>query len=83
MIGTIEFQDVTETTVPDFKKFAEAAAAVKAKNPQITADRYAHVTARLQQDAAARFSAYLAAPPTENLTVRDRSVTDPDNMDVR
>src|SRR5258705_11382177 len=39
----IEFQDVTETTVPDFKKFAEAAAAVKALNPQITADRYADV----------------------------------------
>lgn len=42
-IAKIEFQDVTETTVPDFKKFAEAAAAVKALNPQITADRYADV----------------------------------------
>jgi C-terminal processing protease CtpA/Prc len=42
-IAAIEFQDVTETTVPDFKKFAEAAAAVKALNPQITADRYADV----------------------------------------
>jgi C-terminal processing protease CtpA/Prc len=39
----IELQDVTETNVPDFKKFAEAAAAVKALNPQITADRYADV----------------------------------------
>ncbi|MDP9251721.1 MAG: S41 family peptidase, partial [Chloroflexota bacterium] len=37
------FQDLTETTVPDFKKFAEAAAAVKALNPQITADRFADV----------------------------------------
>jgi hypothetical protein len=42
-LAAIEFQDVTETTVPDFKKFAEAAAAVKALNPQITADRYADV----------------------------------------
>ena len=42
-MAPIEFQDVTETTFPDFKKFAEAAAAVKARNPQITADRYADV----------------------------------------
>jgi C-terminal processing protease CtpA/Prc len=42
-IAPIEFQDVTETTFPDFKKFADAAAAVKALNPQITADRYADV----------------------------------------
>jgi C-terminal processing protease CtpA/Prc len=42
-LAKIEFQDVTETTVPDFKKFAEAAAAVKALNPQITADRFADV----------------------------------------
>ena len=42
-MAAIEFQDVTETTVPDFKKFAEAAAAVKALNPQITADRFADV----------------------------------------
>jgi integrase len=52
-------------------------------NVKITADRYAHVTARLQQDAAARFSAYLSGPATENLTVRDRSVTDSDSSDVR
>jgi integrase len=51
-------------------------------NVKITADRYAHVTARLQQDAAARFSAYLSTPPPENLTVRDRSVADSDNSDV-
>jgi hypothetical protein len=42
-MAMIEFKDVTETTVPDFKKFAEAAAAVKALNPQITADRFADV----------------------------------------
>jgi hypothetical protein len=42
-MAAIVFQDVTETTVPDFKKFAEAAAAVKALNPQITADRFADV----------------------------------------
>jgi hypothetical protein len=42
-MAMIEFQDVRETTVPDFKKFAEAAAAVKALNPQITADRFADV----------------------------------------
>jgi C-terminal processing protease CtpA/Prc len=42
-MAAIEFQDVTETTVPDFKKFAEAAAGVKALNPQITADRFADV----------------------------------------
>jgi len=42
-ISMIEFKDVQETTVPDFKKFAEAAAAVKALNPQITADRFADV----------------------------------------
>jgi hypothetical protein len=51
-------------------------------NMKITADRYAHVTARLQQDAAARFSAYLSTPPAENLTVRDRFVTDCDSSDV-
>jgi C-terminal processing protease CtpA/Prc len=42
-MAAIAFQDVTETTVPDFKKFAEAAAGVKALNPQITADRFADV----------------------------------------
>jgi hypothetical protein len=42
-MAAIEFQDLTETTVPDFKKFAEAATAVKALNPQITADRFADV----------------------------------------
>ena len=42
-MAMIEFQDVTETTFPDFKKFAEAAAPVKALNPQITADRFADV----------------------------------------
>ncbi|MDP9252986.1 MAG: hypothetical protein M3O80_08260, partial [Chloroflexota bacterium] len=33
-MAMIEFQDVTETTVPDFKKFAEAAAVVKSLNTQ-------------------------------------------------
>ncbi len=42
-IAPIEFQDVADTIVPDFKKFAEAAATAKAQNPQITADRYADV----------------------------------------
>jgi hypothetical protein len=42
-ITLIEFQDVSETNLGDFKKFAEAAAAVKALNPQITADRFADV----------------------------------------
>jgi hypothetical protein len=42
-IGKIDFQDVRESVLSDFKKFAEAAAAVKARNPQITADRYADV----------------------------------------
>jgi hypothetical protein len=42
-IAPIEFQDVSETVVPDFRKFADAAAQVKALNPQITADRYADV----------------------------------------
>jgi hypothetical protein len=42
-MAMIEFQDVQETTIPDFKKFAEAAAQVKAQNPQITADRFADV----------------------------------------
>src|SRR5215210_2457775 len=32
-MAMIEFKDVQETTVPDFKKFAEAAAGVKALNP--------------------------------------------------
>src|SRR5882762_976473 len=42
-MAAIDFQDVTETTFPDFKKFAEAAATAKAANPQITADRFADV----------------------------------------
>ena len=42
-IKPIEFQDVSETVVPDFRKFAEAAAQVKALNPQISADRFADV----------------------------------------
>jgi peptidase S41-like protein len=42
-IATIEFQDVTDQVLADFKKFAEAAAVAKALNPQITADRYADV----------------------------------------
>lgn len=42
-IAKIDFQDVSDTVLSDFKKFADAAAAVKALNPQITADRYADV----------------------------------------
>lgn len=42
-IAKIDFQDVSESVLSDFKKFAEAAAATKALNPQITADRYADV----------------------------------------
>jgi C-terminal processing protease CtpA/Prc len=42
-IAPIEFQDVTETTFSDFKKFADAAAAAKAVNPQINVDRFADV----------------------------------------
>src|SRR5439155_520231 len=62
MIGTIEFQDVTETTVPDFKKFAEAAAAVKAKNPQITADRYADVAIEGMMSATPDCHTYYVDP---------------------
>lgn len=40
-ISKIDFQDVRESVLADFRKFADAAAAVKALNPQITADRYA------------------------------------------
>lgn len=42
-IGKIDFQDMSDTVLSDFKKFAEASASVKALNPQITADRYADV----------------------------------------
>ncbi|HEV8230056.1 MAG TPA: S41 family peptidase [Candidatus Limnocylindria bacterium] len=42
-IQPIKFQEVSDTVVPDFKKFAEAAATVKQINPQITADRFADV----------------------------------------
>lgn len=42
-IASIAFQDVTEPVNADFKKFAEAAAQVKALNPQISADRFADV----------------------------------------
>src|SRR2546430_11975953 len=62
MIGTIEFQDVTDTTVPDFKKFAEAAAAVKAKNPQITADRYADVAIEGMMSATPDCHTYYVDP---------------------
>ena len=42
-IATIDFQDVSDSVLADFKKFAEAAAIAKASNPQISADRYADV----------------------------------------
>jgi len=51
-------------------------------NVKITADRYAHVTARLQGDAAAKFSAYLSAPLPEYPAARERSVSDPHSMNV-
>jgi hypothetical protein len=62
LIAPIEFQDVTETTVPDFKKFAEAAAAVKAKNPQITADRYADVAIEGMMSASPDCHTYYVDP---------------------
>jgi C-terminal processing protease CtpA/Prc len=40
---TIEFQDASDTIVPDFRKFADAAAQFAARNPQITPDRFADV----------------------------------------
>jgi len=49
---------------------------------KITADRYAHMTARLQGDAAAKFSAYLSAPLPEYPAARERSVSDPHSMNV-
>ena len=39
----IDFQDVSDTIVPDFRKFADAAAQFAARNPQITPDRFADV----------------------------------------
>lgn len=42
-IAKIDFQEVNESVLSDFRKFAEAAAGVKALNPQISADRYADV----------------------------------------
>ncbi len=42
-IAPIAFQDVTESVNADFKKFAEAAAQVRAINPQITPERFADV----------------------------------------
>jgi C-terminal processing protease CtpA/Prc len=62
VIARIDFQDVTETTVPDFKKFAEAAAAVKAKNPQITADRYADVAIEGMMSATPDCHTYYVDP---------------------
>jgi hypothetical protein len=37
----LDFGDVSESVLADFRKFAEGAAGVKALNPQITADRFA------------------------------------------
>ena len=62
VIAPIDFQDVTETTVPDFKKFAEAAAAVKAKNTQITADRYADVAIEGMMSATPDCHTYYVDP---------------------
>ena len=42
-IAKIAFQDATEPVNADFKKFADAAAQVKALNTQITAERFADV----------------------------------------
>ncbi len=40
-VATPEFQDVAEPLNDDFKKFAQAAGALAAKNPQLSADRIA------------------------------------------
>ncbi|MGH2498844.1 MAG: S41 family peptidase [Candidatus Limnocylindria bacterium] len=40
-VPTPEFEDVSEFIFADFKKFAEAAGVLAAKNPQLTADRIA------------------------------------------
>src|SRR5207249_914775 len=61
-IAPIDFQDVTDTTVPDFKKFAEAAAGVKALNPQITADRYADVAIEGMMSATPDCHTYYVDP---------------------
>ena len=42
-IGNIAFADASESSLADFRKFADAAAGVKALNPQISADRFADV----------------------------------------
>jgi C-terminal processing protease CtpA/Prc len=42
-LAKIDFQDGTEVVNADFKKFADSAAAVKALNPQISAERFADV----------------------------------------
>ena len=39
----VEFQDVPEAIISDFRKFADAAAQFAARNPQISADRFADV----------------------------------------
>lgn len=39
----LEFQDTAEAVLPDFKKFADAAAAFAARNTQITPNRFADV----------------------------------------
>ncbi len=39
----MEFQDVSEQVLPDFKRFADAAAGFAALNPQLSPDRFADV----------------------------------------
>jgi C-terminal processing protease CtpA/Prc len=40
-VPTPEFQDANEILLPDFRKFSDAAGALAAKNPQLSADRIA------------------------------------------
>ncbi|GAC1487760.1 MAG: hypothetical protein NVS1B1_03790 [Candidatus Limnocylindrales bacterium] len=43
-VATPDFQDVSEAVLADFTKFAAAAGALAAKNPQVSADRIADAT---------------------------------------
>jgi hypothetical protein len=51
-VATPQFTSDTETNLPDFKKFAAAAGALAAKNPQLSADRLAQagITGLIQAD---------------------------------
>ena len=51
-VATPEFQDVSEVILADFTKFANAAGALAAKNPQLSADRIADAVINAWQRAA-------------------------------